>query len=65
MSRIFVTGDTHGDYDIAKLNTHNFPVQRELTKEDYLIIAGDFGCVWYGGKNIEKTNPGYELPSET
>ena len=62
MSRIFITGDTHGDYDIEKLNTHNFPVQKELTKEDYLIIAGDFGCVWYGGKNIEKPNPGYEIP---
>lgn len=52
MSRLFVTGDTHGDYDIAKLNTHNFSTQEELSKDDYFIIAGDFGCVWLGGTNI-------------
>ncbi|MBR1854730.1 MAG: hypothetical protein IJ794_16560 [Lachnospiraceae bacterium] len=50
MNRIFVTGDTHGDMDIRKLNQRNFPAQRELTKEDYLIIAGDFGNVWRSWK---------------
>lgn len=62
MNRIFVTGDTHGDLDIAKLNKRNFPVQSKLTKDDYLIVTGDFGACWYGGKNIEKTNVGYEIP---
>lgn len=38
MSRLFVTGDTHGDYDIAKLNTHNFSTQEELSKDEYFTI---------------------------
>lgn len=46
MSRIFITGDTHSDTDWEKVNTTRFPVQKELTKDDYLIIAGDFGGVW-------------------
>lgn len=62
MSRIFVTGDTHGELDMDKLNTRNFPVQSQLTKDDFLIITGDFGCCWYGGKDVEKTNIGYEIP---
>lgn len=47
MSRIFITGDTHGEIDISKLSnvkTRKF----NFTSEDYLIICGDFGCVWNG-----------------
>lgn len=62
MSRIFVTGDTHGDYDIRKLNTQSFSEQKNLNKDDFLIIAGDFGCVWYGTKNVEEICPNYEIP---
>lgn len=47
MGKIFITGDTHGDLDIDKLNHRNFPQQWNLTKKDYLIIAGDYGQVWY------------------
>ena len=43
---IYVTGDTHGNIDIDKLSEKNFPQQRELTKDDYLIVCGDFGLVW-------------------
>ena len=46
MTRIFITGDTHCDYDWHKLNTTNFPEQKTLTKDDYVIITGDFGGVW-------------------
>lgn len=42
----FITGDTHGRIDIHKLNTANFPIQNELTKDDYVIVCGDFGFVW-------------------
>ena len=45
MDRIFVTGDTHGDYDYKKLNVLT---DRELTREDYLIVCGDFGAIWSG-----------------
>lgn len=52
MTRIFITGDTHGDIDWQKINTKNFPEQKELTKDDYLIITGDFGGVWF----LDKTD---------
>lgn len=41
---IFVTGDTHGD--IRRLSSKVFTEQSEMTKDDYLIILGDFGLVW-------------------
>jgi len=47
---IYITGDTHGEIDIHKLNKKNFPEQKTLTKSDYVIIAGDFGCIWSGGR---------------
>lgn len=43
---IYITGDIHGDIDIHKLTTQNFPQQRTMTKDDYLIICGDFGLLW-------------------
>ena len=49
--RLFITGDTHGDIDFHKLNTKNFPEGRLLTKEDFVIICGDFGAVWDGAKS--------------
>ena len=49
---IYITGDTHGDFDNEKINTRNFPQQKEMTKDDYIIICGDFGCVWCGDKII-------------
>lgn len=48
MSRIFITGDTHDDLQIYKLDSHNFPEGQKLTKDDYVIICGDFGLVWGG-----------------
>lgn len=41
---IYITGDTHADF--KRLNTQSFPEQREMTKDDYVIICGDFGGVW-------------------
>lgn len=43
---IYITGDTHIPIDISKLNTTNFPEQRNMTKEDYVIVLGDFGLIW-------------------
>lgn len=59
MSRIFVTGDTHGEIDYHKLTTKFFPIQKDLTKNDYVIIAGDFGVLWssytkYSPKEISR-----------
>lgn len=43
---IYITGDTHSDF--RRFQKSIFPEQKEMTKEDYCIIAGDFGGVWYG-----------------
>lgn len=43
---IYVTADIHGSIDINKLNSKNFPEGKNLTKNDYVIICGDFGLVW-------------------
>lgn len=42
----YVTGDTHLPIDISKLNRKRFPEQKQLTKDDNVIICGDFGLVW-------------------
>ena len=39
---VYVTGDTHGDW-MNRLKTDSFPEQKEMTKDDYVIICGDFG----------------------
>ena len=41
----YITGDIHGE-PFPRLNTENFPEQKALTKDDYVIICGDFGLVW-------------------
>ncbi|MDD4843885.1 MAG: metallophosphoesterase [Anaerotignum sp.] len=46
---IYFTGDIHAYNNIEKLSDTNFPEQKELTKSDYVVICGDFGCVWDGG----------------
>jgi len=43
---IYITGDTHRHINSDKLNLNNWAEQKELTKDDYLIICGDFGYVW-------------------
>ena len=43
---IYVTGDTHGNFLCFQLE--HFPEQAGMTKEDMVIIAGDFGGVWFG-----------------
>ena len=41
---IYITGDCHRNFE--RFNTRNFPEQKEMTKDDYVIICGDFGGVW-------------------
>lgn len=50
---IYVTGDTHQNINIKKLTIDFFPEQKFMTKNDYVIICGDFGCVW-DGSNSDK-----------
>lgn len=52
---IYLTGDTHGGYDSQKLYKRNFKEGWELTRNDYLIILGDFGYIFdYRGQNKEE-----------
>ena len=41
---IYITGDIHGEPN--RLNKHSFYEQDEMTKNDYVIILGDFGLIW-------------------
>lgn len=58
---IYITGDTHQMTNFEKLKT--FAIKNpHLTKNDYLIIAGDFGAVW-SSKTLENDLlPYQELP---
>lgn len=41
---IFITGDCHGEF--KKFSTSKFPEQKELTRDDIVIVCGDFG-IWH------------------
>lgn len=57
--KIYITGDTHGLTDIDKIYTFRDKYGKKLTKDDYLIVAGDFGCCWFG--NPEPGTEWYEM----
>lgn len=58
---IYVTGDTHGLEDFYKL--HLFAGEHpELTLNDYVIIAGDFGAIWGEQTLVENLRYYTELP---
>lgn len=47
---VWITGDIHGNPQ--RFSSSIFPEQKEMTKIDVVIIAGDFGLVWdYNGEN--------------
>lgn len=46
---VYVTSDTHGAFDIHKINPREFEAASSMTSDDYLLICGDFGCIWDGG----------------
>ena len=45
---VYITGDTHLPIDKKKLYPSKFSEQKTMTKDDILIICGDFGGVWDG-----------------
>ncbi len=47
---IFVTGDTHGEFD--RFISDDFRALG-LSKDDYVIICGDFGGVWNGIDDVK------------
>ena len=50
---IYITGDCHGNFE--RFNSSIFPEQHEMTKDDYVIICGDFGGVWRKEENKTET----------
>lgn len=48
---VYLTSDTHGAFDIHKINPDEFKEASTLGADDYLIICGDFGCIWDGGSS--------------
>ena len=49
---IYITGDCHQDF--RRFNMESFPEQKEMSKEDYVIICGDFGGVWNRNEESKK-----------
>lgn len=45
---IFVTGDIHriAEHGASRFSSRSWPRGRELTRDDVVIVAGDFGFVW-------------------
>jgi len=56
MSKIYITGDIHGDP--MRLARKKFPEGKNLTKDDFAIVAGDFGIIW---SNKPDNKEAYEL----
>ena len=50
---VFVTGDCHGNFRCFQ--SECFPEQANMTKDDTVIIAGDFGGVWFGDSRDDET----------
>lgn len=54
--KIFVSGDIHGE-PLAALGATHFPQGRHLTKEDVVILLGDFGVIWNNiSSKVERYN---------
>ena len=49
---IYITGDLHGD--LRRFQPEIFYEQESHTKEDIVLVAGDFGCVWHGNRQDDE-----------
>lgn len=45
---IHFTGDTHGNF--LRFGSKYFPEQKQMSRDDSIIICGDFGGLWDGSK---------------
>lgn len=41
---VYITGDCHADF--RKFSSKRFKAQREMTRDDFVIVCGDFGGIW-------------------
>ena len=61
---IYITGDTHSNF--SRFEIERFPIQEQMTKNDYVIICGDFGGakshdIQDGILNLDEEEKIYEL----
>jgi hypothetical protein len=49
---LFITGDCHGKFD--KFSNTNWPISTNLTRDDYVIVAGDFGLLFHPTQTKEE-----------
>lgn len=59
---VYITGDIHSEI-YPRFSSKNFPEQKDMTKNDYVIVCGDFGIPWNNGpsdryaiRELEKRN---------
>lgn len=55
MSKILVTGDIHGTYDIGPIQNYFAGREDEYTKDDYLIICGDVCVCGFSARESRET----------
>ncbi len=58
---VYITGDIHGGIDIEKLSGKHFPQGKQLTRQDYVLICGDFGLPFLP---TDSYPPGTFLPNK-
>ena len=46
VGRLFATGDTHGEHSINRLSNRKFKEAAHLTRQDHVIVCGDFGLIF-------------------
>lgn len=44
---VYITGDCHGDW--RRFSSRNFPEQKQMSRDDFVIVCGDFG-LWHDTK---------------
>lgn len=60
---IYITGDCHQNFH--RFSTTVFPEQKTMTKDDYVIICGDFGSVWNSpDENKEECRRDFDLRAD-
>ena len=66
---LFITGATHGPNPIGlhslagfgrRLTQATFPEQNGMTRDDYVIICGDFGGIWNYDSRYDSTGSAFK-----
>ena len=59
---IYVTGDCHGEW--SRFDEDIFPEQKEMSRNDYVVVLGDFG-IWADTKEEKERLDALEKKSFT